>query len=170
MAKGLYRPKNLNKYIGNPANIAFRSSWELRVMQFFDNSTSVLKWASEEIKIPYIKPTDGRIHHYYPDFFVVYEDKDKNIKKEILEIKPLKEVRMTEASNNYDKVAILINEAKWKAAVAFAKLHGMEFRIITEASLFKNSAPVKPKLRGTRKTIGTKPTRPTRPTGAQRGK
>lgn len=141
MAKGRYNPKNPEKYMGDPSKIIFRSSWELRALQFFDTSPSILKYASEEIKIPYIKPTDGRIHHYYPDFLIVYKDRYGQIKKELLEIKPLKEVRLTKKSTLYDKVSIAINEAKWKAATAFAMQRGMTFRILTEASIFKNKAP-----------------------------
>lgn len=141
MAKGKYNPKNPQKYMGDPNKIIFRSSWELRALQFFDTSPSILKYASEEIKIPYIKPTDGRIHYYYPDFLIVYKDKYGQIKKELLEIKPLKEVRLTKKSTLHDKVSIAINEAKWKAATAFAIQHGMTFRILTEASIFKNKKP-----------------------------
>jgi len=143
MAKGRFIPNNPAKYMGDPNKIIFRSSWELNALKFFDSSPSILKYASEEIKIPYIKPTDGRIHHYFPDFLIVYKDKYGQIRKELLEIKPLKEVRLTKKSTVYDKVAIAINEAKWKAATAFALQHGMTFRILTEASLFKNKAPQK---------------------------
>lgn len=143
MASGRYNLKFPEKYLGNPVNVFWRSSWELSAMKFFDSSPSILKWGSEEIKIPYIKPTDGRIHHYFPDFLIVYKDKTGQIRKELLEIKPLKEVRLTKKSTVYDKVSIAINEAKWKAATAFALQHGMTFRILTEASLFKNKAPQK---------------------------
>lgn len=143
MAKGRFIPKNPEKYMGDASKIIFRSSWELNALKFFDSSPSVLRYASEEIKIPYIKPTDGRIHHYYPDFLIVYKDKTGKIVKELLEIKPLKEVKLTKKSTVYDKVSIAINEAKWKAATAFAMQHGLTFRILTEASIFKNKAPQK---------------------------
>jgi hypothetical protein len=145
MAKGRFILKNPTKYIGNANNVFFRSSWELRAMQFFDMSPSILRWGSEEIKIPYIKPTDGKIHYYYPDFLIVYKDKNGQIKQELLEIKPLKEVKISKKSTLYDKVSIAINEAKWKAATAFALQNGMTFRILTEASIFKNAKPIKPK-------------------------
>lgn len=142
-ARGRFIPKNPSKYMGDANKIIFRSSWELSAMRFFDTSPSILKWGSEEIKIPYIKPTDGRIHHYYPDFLIVYKEKTGQIKKELLEIKPLKEVKLTKKSTVYDKVSIAINEAKWTAATAFAQQHGLTFRILTEASIFRNKAPQK---------------------------
>lgn len=138
---GRFIPKHPEKYMGDPSKIFFRSSWELTALKFFDTSPSILKYASEEIKIPYIKPTDGRIHNYYPDFLIIYKDKQGQIKKELLEIKPLKEVKLTNKSSVYDKVSIAINEAKWKAATAFALQHGLTFRILTEASIFRNAKP-----------------------------
>ena len=102
--KGRFIPRNPQKYIGNPNNIFFRSSWELKCLKFFDTNPSILRYASEEIAIPYLKPTDGKIHKYYPDFLIIYKDKQGNIKKELLEVKPMKEVRLTEKSNTYDKL------------------------------------------------------------------
>jgi len=106
------------------------------MMKFLDSSSAVVKWGSEEIKIPYIKPTDNKVHHYYPDFFVIYRDKNGELIKELIEVKPLKETLLEKAKSDYDKVALIINVAKWKAAEAFAAQHGMKFRVITERSMF----------------------------------
>ena len=143
-ARGRFLPKFPEKYLGDPTKIFFRSAWELRAMKFFDASEAVLKWGSEELKIPYLKPTDSRVHHYFPDFVVVYRDKMGMVQKEIIEIKPLKESVQRANMTDYDKVSLVINDAKWKAANEFAKRHGMKFRVITEASLFKQS-PSKPR-------------------------
>jgi hypothetical protein len=43
----------------------------------------------------------------------------------------------------YDKLAVVINEAKWEAATAFAASHNMKFRILTEASMFAGGVPAK---------------------------
>lgn len=145
--KGRFIPKNPQKYIGNANNIFFRSSWELKCLKFFDTNPSILRYASEEIAIPYLKPTDGRIHKYYPDFLIVYKDKEGNIKKELLEVKPMKEVRLTEKSSVHDKLSVAINEAKWRSAMAFAAQHDMTFRILTEKSIFLNGAPSSPSLK-----------------------
>lgn len=142
MAKGQFLPKHPEKYIGNTSEIYFRSSWELRFFQFCDNNLNVLRWASEEIKIPYLKPTDtgknkGKIRHYYPDVYIEYKNSSGEIVKELIEIKPLKETVLTKKSTVYDKVAIAINEAKWNAAHSFCEKNGLKFRILTEKSLFR---------------------------------
>ncbi len=148
-ARGRFLPKFPEKYIGDPTRIFFRSAWEMRAMKFFDASEAVLKWGSEELKIPYLKPTDGRVHHYFPDFIVVYRDKTGAVRKEIIEIKPMKETVQRANMNDYDKLSLIINDAKWKAADRFAEAHGMKFRVITEASLFRQSPqkPRKPRVR-----------------------
>lgn len=137
MANGRFIPRNPGKYAGNPDNILWRSSWEFRVMKFFDSSIAVIKWGSEELRIPYIKPTDGRVHNYFPDFVVVYRDKAGEVKKEIVEIKPLKESVPLKAKTDRDKVAMAINLAKWDAASRFAQRNGMMFRVLTEQTIFK---------------------------------
>jgi len=50
--KGKFRPKNPNKYKGNPSNIIYRSLLERRFMVYLDNNPSILKWQSEEIIYP----------------------------------------------------------------------------------------------------------------------
>jgi hypothetical protein len=146
-------PKNPEKYGGDPSKIFARSSWEIHVMKFLDSNPAVLKWASEEFSIPYIKPTDGRVHKYYPDFVVVYRDKNGGVRKEILEVKPLKESLAEKAKSIHDKVALAINVAKWNAAEEFAKRNGMSFRVLTEQSLFVNK-PKKPRQRKPSKPKG----------------
>ena len=68
--QGYYTPKNPDKYVGDITKIRYMSSWELELHKFFDGNPNVIRWASEEIAIPYYKPTDGRIHKYYPDYWV----------------------------------------------------------------------------------------------------
>lgn len=164
-------PKNPGKYLGNPANIFCRSSWELSVCKFFDSHPSVFKWGSEEIKIPYIKPTDNRVHYYFPDFIVVYKDKEGNLIKELVEVKPLKESVLTDRSSNYDKLAIAVNHAKWAAAEAFCAANGMKFRVLTEQSIFAGGRkPANKTTKRTRSTVGTKPNKPNKRTGERKSK
>lgn len=116
----------------------------MRFFKFCDNNANVLRWASEEIKIPYHKPTDvgpnrGKIRYYYPDVYLEYKNSSGEIVKELIEIKPHKETCLTKKSTTYDKVAIVINEAKWNAAQQFCDKHGLKFRILTEKSLFRTS-------------------------------
>jgi hypothetical protein len=157
-AGGRFIPKNPGKYLGDPNKIIFRSSWELSVCKFFDNHPSVYKWGSEEISIPYVKPTDGRVHKYFPDFIVVYKDKEGNLIKELVEVKPLKESVLTERSSNYDKLAIAVNHAKWQAAEAFCTANNMKFRVLTEQSIFAGGKKANNKTKKTKSnnsTVGT---------------
>lgn len=158
-------PKNPGKYMGNPNGIFCRSSWELIVCKFLDSHPSVFKWGSEELKIPYIKPTDGKIHHYFPDFLVIYKDKEGNILKEILEVKPLKESVATPGMSNYDKAAFIVNQAKWEAAAAYANANGMTFRVLTEESILADTRTKGKKTRAPRKPKGTVKPRGTRKAG-----
>ena len=68
--QGFFTPRFPKKYIGDPTNIVYRSGWEKRVMQTLDENSNVLRWASEEIVIPYISPIDNRPHRYFVDFYV----------------------------------------------------------------------------------------------------
>jgi hypothetical protein len=137
--QGYYTLRHPEKYVGKPDNIVFRSSWEERTCQFFDNNPNVLRWSSEEFYIPYIKPTDGKIHRYFPDYWVEYKDRTGKIIQEVIEVKPSDQVfiqrkkRLTE----YDKVTYNINRAKWLAASQFCKKRGIKFRILTEQSIFQ---------------------------------
>ena len=142
-ASGRFLPRNPQKYLGDPEKIMFRSSWEITAMKYFDSNPLILKWGSEEIAIPYLKPCFDektgkpyiRPAKYYPDFLILYEKNGIQI-KELIEIKPLKEASPAKAKNAYDKMALAINVAKWKAAEEFCKKHGLHFRVITEKSLF----------------------------------
>jgi hypothetical protein len=140
--KGRFIPHNPQKYVGDPNNIWYRSSWEKRMLLWLDRNNAVLKYSSEELAIPYINPVAvdafGRqkISHYYPDFIVMYQDKTGAVKKEIIEVKPLRETMLTPGMSNRDKQIYAVNRAKWAAADDFAKRNNATFRIVTEASLF----------------------------------
>ena len=141
--QGFFSPKFPKKYIGDPTNIVFRSGWERRVMQSLDENTNVLRWASEEIIVPYISPIDNRPHRYFVDFYVEARAIDGSIKKMLLEVKPAAQTQPPKSPKRRTKRYISevmtygVNEAKWKAAREYCKDKGWEFRIITEAELFK---------------------------------
>lgn len=137
-------------------------------MQFFDTHPGVFKWNSEEISIPYIKPTDGKVHRYFPDFYVVYVDKSGNQMAELIEVKPLKEVIITERSSQYDIMNIAINEAKWAAAREFCAAHNMTFRVLTEVSIF-NKRPKPPRTKKTKPNNATKSNNRTKQNNRTRG-
>lgn len=139
--QGFFTPKNPDKYVGDVSKIRYMSSWELEFHNFLDNNPNVLSWSSEEIAIPYLKPTDRKIHRYYPDYWVKYKDRDGNIIQEIIEVKPHKETRKTRARNPktrlYEDITYAINVAKWRAAKQFCDKYGIKFRIVTERKIFK---------------------------------
>ena len=139
--KGFFKPKNPQKYKGNPTEIVYRRSWECRVMSFLDNNPSVVQWSSEEIVIPYLSPIDRKVHRYFPDFYIKVKDKNGKIKEMIWEIKPKKQSsqpkkqsRITQRYIN-EVVTWGINEAKWKAAEEYCLDRGWEFKVITEKHL-----------------------------------
>ena len=68
--KGRYTPTKPKKYKGDPRNIVYRSLWECKFMVYYDTSDAIIEWGSEEIIIPYLSPKDGRMHRYFPDFYI----------------------------------------------------------------------------------------------------
>ena len=136
--KGKYNPRNPQKYKGNPHNVIYRSLWERKFMVYCDNNTSVLEWGSEEVIIPYVSPLDGRRHRYFPDFYIKVKQRDKTIKKMIIEVKPKIQCGPPKTPKRRTKRYINevrtwgVNEAKWKAAIEWCVDRGMEFKILTE--------------------------------------
>ena len=139
--KGRYTPKNPKKYKGDYHNIIYRSLWERKFMVYCDNSDNILEWGSEEIIIPYLSPWDGKIHRYFPDFYIKVKQSSGNIKKFIIEVKPKKQTRPPKPVTRKTKKWLneiktySINEAKWKHATKWCKTNDMEFKILTEEEL-----------------------------------
>ena len=79
--KGKCKPMNPKKYRGDPTQVIYRSLWERKLMVYCDKNTSVIEWGSEEIIIPYRSPKDGRIHRYFPDFYMKVKQKNGTTKK-----------------------------------------------------------------------------------------
>ena len=84
--QGRFHPQNPGKYKGDLQNIIYRSSWELKFMQWCDRNPNVIEYASEEFCIPYLSPIDGRVHRYFPDFIMKVKEQSGEIKKYIIEI------------------------------------------------------------------------------------
>lgn len=136
-AQGVFVPKNPEKYVGKHKP-RYRSGWELTFMMFCDNHQSVLSWASEAISIPYKNPLTGKQTVYVPDFFVLYEDKFKRKKAEVIEIKPKKQSLIeSKVASVKERATVAVNHAKWAAAMAYCKRAGLVFRVITEDDLFR---------------------------------
>jgi len=139
--KGQFIPKYPKKYIGDPNNIIYRSSWECKLMSWLDQNPSIISWASEELTIPYISPIDNRRHRYFPDFIVKMRTKDGTLKTMMLEVKPKKQTIQPEVRKRITKQYLTevqtwgVNQAKWKAATEYCLDRGWEFKLITEDHL-----------------------------------
>ena len=138
--RGVYKPQNPKKYIGNPTGIVYRSLWERKLMRYCDTNEKVLKWASEEIAIPYYNPVKKRMAKYFPDFYMEFIDKNNNRKKILIDVKPAKETKPPQYKRRTKNVLIAEamysqNQAKWAAAEEFCLDQGWEFQIMTEKEL-----------------------------------
>lgn len=139
---GIYKPANPKKYKGNPTRIIYRSMWERKFMVFCDNNPNIVEWGSEEFIVPYRCPTDGRMHRYYPDFYIKVKTKQGFHTKYIIEVKPKKQVegptknpkRKTETWKR-EVLTYVKNKAKWDAAENFCENRQMKFLILTEDHL-----------------------------------
>ena len=145
--KGKFRPKNPNKYKGNPSNIIYRSLLERRFMVYLDNNPSILKWSSEEIIIPYVSPVDNRVHRYFPDFYMKYRNNKDMIVEELIEVKPFSQctppnpkkklTKTGRTSKRYLKEVqtYMVNDAKWNQAMKYCKDRKWKWRILTEKDI-----------------------------------
>jgi hypothetical protein len=140
--QGKFKPKNPSKYKGNPCEIYYRSSWEKKFMIFCDNNDSIIEYSSEETVIPYRCPTDGRVHRYYPDFYIKVKSKTGSISKYLIEVKPKKQVvgptekpKRKTAAWKREVLTYMKNRAKWTAAEDFCEDRQMKFLILTEDHL-----------------------------------
>lgn len=134
-AQGKYQIIHPEKYVGNKQP-TYRSSWEFVFMQFCDNNPSILQWASEAVHINYKNPLTGKNTIYVPDFLITYVDATGNQKAEVVEVKPKKETTLEGARNVRDQASAILNMAKWQAAQAWCKAHGLTFRVVTEDMIF----------------------------------
>jgi hypothetical protein len=139
--QGYFRPIHPEKYIGNPQNIVYRSSWELRFMKWCDESTNVIQYGSEEFFIPYRSPVDNKTHKYFPDFLIKIQEQSGEIKTYLIEIKPQRQTVQPKVPKRktknwlYEMKTYSVNQAKWAAAEEWCKSRGIEFKLITEREL-----------------------------------
>ena len=139
--KGKYKPSNPKKYKGDPTNIIYRSLWERKFMVYCDTNDNILEWGSEEISLPYRSPLDGKIHRYYPDFYIKVRENDGSIQKYIIEIKPKKQTVEPKVQQRktkgyiYEVTEWARNQTKWKVAEEFCQDRQWKFKIITEEDL-----------------------------------
>lgn len=146
--QGYYRPINRDKYTGNVDAIVYRSSWELKFMQYMDTDASITKWNSEGITIVY-RDAEGHSHRYYPDFY--YEKQNlsnpEKVDKVVVEVKPYCETQMPVKPKNesvksltnyeYSVKTYIKNRLKWATASDWCEKRGLRFIIVTEKHLKK---------------------------------
>ena len=135
--RGLYRPTNPKKYVGNTKQIVYRSLLERRFMRYCDLNEDILYWASEELPVRYYNPLDKKYHRYFPDFVV----KTVNNDKYMIEIKPSRQVTKPKPPKKKTKSYMresfeyIKNQAKWQAAKSYCEDNNASFKIITEKEL-----------------------------------
>jgi len=139
--QGIYKPLYPKKYRGS-LPIIFRSGLELLFFRWCDKNFNVLEWGSESIIIPYLKPTDGRVHKYFVDNNVILKDNKGNIHKYLVEIKPSNQLMQPKSSNRKkpktflkEQINFAINQSKWESARQWCNKNGYKFQIITEKEL-----------------------------------
>ena len=140
--QGKFRPRNPEKYKGNPSEIVYRSSWELDCMRWFDTREDIIWWSSEERCLWYDNPVSKKKARYFPDFIICYNRKDGIQVTEMIEVKPASQVkgppvnpkRKTKAWINAVHTYI-INQKKWEAASKVCEDRGWNFRLLTEKNV-----------------------------------
>ena len=139
--QGIFKPLHPEKYHGT-LPIIYRSGLELKYFRIFDGNPRVLAWSSESIIVPYFNPLTGRTNRYFVDNSVTMKDKEGNIKKYLVEIKPQCKLLPPPASNKRSpkNTAILQreyiqNSAKWNAASLWSQKNGYQFMIVTEKNV-----------------------------------
>lgn len=133
---GKYRVVNREKYKGDHTNVIYRSMWEKNCMMFFDRSSNVKQWSSEEIIIPYLYEVDKKYHRYFMDFKVVWNTGQISL----IEVKPEKETRPPEGNKRTKRYineafTYIKNQNKWQAASEYCKDRKWKFEIWTENEL-----------------------------------
>jgi len=108
--QGYYIPKNVDKIVGNPSEIIYRSGWERDLCRWCDDNPNVIKWGVEIAKIEYrdpgslvfddmkrlnLNPNDPQywpVRNYFIDFYIELENNDDDDSAEsnklLVEVKP----------------------------------------------------------------------------------
>ena len=135
--QGYVNNKTCRKLFESQQNrpIIYRSSYELKFMEWCERSNTVKLWGSECICISYTNPLDGKRHNYYPDFLLELNDGTLML----VEIKAYNQTVPPPADacdvNNYQYTEYVRNMAKWTAARTYCENNGMVFKIFTERTI-----------------------------------
>jgi hypothetical protein len=129
--QGYIDPKSCKKLIKGCDNIIiYRSSYEFKFITWLENNNKVKEWGSECICIPYLF-ADGKMHRYYPDYYVEMVDGTKMV----VEIKPYNQTKKPINENCWAAKEYAKNMCKWKAAKEFCDAKGYRFQILTERTI-----------------------------------
>ena len=140
MYQGKFKIKNTKKYTGNVEQVYYRSSWELSLMLWCDSNPHIISWSSEELVIPYLCPTDNKIHRYFVDFRITFDSNKTylvELKPKKYTIPPTQKSKQKRHRKTYitEVLSFVKNQAKWGAADAYAKSKGEIFQVWTEDTL-----------------------------------
>lgn len=147
--KGRFKPKNPQKYKGDPTKVIYRSLWELKVFRRCDEHPDIIWWQSEELAIPYRNPAKnkgtGGPARYFPDIIYKMKTGENTTETVMVEIKPKSQTKPPSTSKKFntptgrvsrrylnESIAYAVNEAKWRAAERYCQERGMRFMIMTE--------------------------------------
>lgn len=141
--------------------ITFRSSWEKIMCNWLDLNNNILEWGSEIVEIPYYSSIDNKTHRYITDFLFTCKDRQGNIMKYLVEVKPESQVpKLNEngqiifpkleptkkgklTQNRIDRwqeycTVLKKNKEKWEQARIWCKKNGYIFKLVTEEELAIN--------------------------------
>lgn len=121
--------------------------WEKHCFEWCDTNSSIIKWSSEEVVVPYFYEVDKKYHRYYIDLKIVFDNK----KTILVEIKPFKQTKPPTGDNRTKRYlneafTYVKNRQKWEAADNYAKDRGWLFEVWTEKEL--NKLNILPKTPG----------------------
>lgn len=142
--QGFFHPSKPEKYVGDKAQIIFRSSWERKFMSWADQNPSVIFWTSE-YPIEYYSQVDEKVRRYFVDFFIKVRSVDGVEKVLMVEVKPASQtiqpkrpkVNTPRSKAKYfaECKTYQLNIDKWTAAEAYAAKHGFTFAVLNEYDL-----------------------------------
>lgn len=108
-------------------------------MYWLDSNDKVTAWSSENVVIPYVCPTDEKVHRYFIDFFI-----ETTEGVFLVEVKPQKECLPPKTGRGKKRTLVesevmkfAKNSAKWKAAEEYAQRMGYRFQVWDETTLKK---------------------------------
>lgn len=143
--QGTFNPAHPEKCINKTA-ISYRSAWEKRFLSWLDDNPAVKKYGYEVITIPYRYAIDGRMHNYIVDFYAEILNRNNDVDKYLIEVKPKKQGekptmpkhKTMKSMKNYMYEAhqFIRNTNKWDAARNFCASNGLQFKVLTKENLF----------------------------------